>query len=158
MTDASRLRFFQWRAQARLFAETTAPGSPERAIAIQFRDALESAMLPLGAADRLVHADLPITLNAIYATSIRIPMRPALPLEEVLSPDVTPDPMTRITLLRSISFAVLAGAFVVTPEVQAAFRRAAFHDPDMKVRAWALHLIDPAHYPQPDEGAGEGSL
>lgn len=154
----ARMRLFKWRAIARRIAKSAPPGSAEQAVAVQFRDGLEDAMISQHE-DHLMrfkrlgrgsdyHAFLLANSVPLELPTLR---RRVVDLDTALDPAASPDPRIRINTLLQVFNAIVAGMLVITPKLQETFYHVAFDDPDKTVRAWALHLLDPEQYPAPEE-------
>lgn len=154
-----RLRFFKWRAIARRMAESAPPGSAEQIAATQFRDGLDSAMIR-NHDDRCIEPPN-IGRGLLFHAWLLIKSKPVnlrpLSLLDMTDPANVPEAEWRISALINLFNQMASGAAVMTPAIQSAFHRAARHDPDAQVRAWALFLIDPENHPRPtDAEKGEG--
>lgn len=148
-----RLRLFKWRSIARRIADTTLSGTPEHAAAIQFRDGIDSAMIRHHG-DRCIEPPN-IGRGLLFHAWLLVKSKPVnlrpFSLLDMTDPTNVPEAEWRISALINLFNQMASGAAVMTPAIQSAFHRAARHDPDAQVRAWALFLIDPENHPRPTD-------
>lgn len=147
----NRLTLFKWRAVARRLATDPDLPSESLATAIRLRMCLDALSLPHD--DRCIeppNLGRGLLFHAwLLIKSKPINLRP-LSLLDMTDPAKVAEPEWRVQALVNLFNGLTAGTYIVTPQIQQAFRRAADSDPDPRVRAWALFLIDPDNHPRPD--------
>ena len=149
----NRLTLFKWRAVARRLAVDPELPSDSLATAIRLRMSIDALLMPHEDRWIVPKGDTPdlVYWAWLLIKSRAVPIQRRMTLLDMVDPANVAEPEWRVKALVNLFNDLSAGVLIVTPQVQQAFRLAATDDPDPRVRAWALFLIDPDNHPRPDE-------